>query len=588
MTSLRLLRSILKLQHEVLTSTLTETSPRVETPASWKSPYPLRPHQLAVLHRMEELEVGFRQGIYVHTAKGRHQGGREGEGQPAKRFFSQFGILADDIGSGKTACALLHIARMKEVAFPPRNLLDTFSSPTCYSIEEVVDRPFTLFNSLIIVPHTLFSQWESQIQSTTQLRMLALKTVRDINNKDIEIQLERAECVLISNTLFPVLQKYFQTKNLDITWRRVFYDEADSLRIPTSCPRPNTLFNWFLTPSYTHILSNNTYIHSHHVRAMPNEEIDSYHPIVKAFLLSHIDSQYTKITYYKTQSPAFFEPFCKCVHPLRYLTVIKCADAFLESSIAYPPLYQTTVQCSPPLFTQREGTLPTEFLHLLRAGNITSVYHQLQFKQLQKPYTDTLQTHLKEECPVCYDCLKWTTVTPCCNRAFCASCLIHCLTNSVFCPMCRDEIQVSQIQYIEDPFLEESVVSSPPLPSKIEAVLKILEENPKGKFIIYAQFETLLNRVYTQILAKTTIRAAFLRGSKSGIANQLREFEAGITPLLLLSSNSSIRGLSLQSATHILFLQTLKEVEKSTILKRAFRLGRTQALHSIQLVSSSS
>jgi SNF2 family DNA or RNA helicase len=582
---MRALRSSLDIYQNIYLNTIQENSPRINPTAdaeteiarAWRpgTAQPLRPHQLAELHRMEELETYLPHGLSMNN----------------QTVTSQYAFLSDPIGTGKTATALLHIARMKQVARFTRRLLHPNSSPLFYSIKETAERPFRLYNTLIVVPHTLFTQWESQIQTLTTLRSVVLKTIRDVKDAELDIKLETADCVLVSNTLVRLFLTEIHERDPSVTWRRVYYDEADTIRIPPSCPQPNTYFTWFITSAPQHFLFSRTFLHSHHIQNLSQEEIQLYHPQLQQFLRTHSTSPTTMITYFRITSDAFFGEYIRNRHPLRYRLVVMADQAFIHSSIQYPPFTQTTVECAPTIVSYQNGVLRPEIVQVIKAGNVQSAYTSLHIGPLkQADRTSQLEQHLQEDCPVCYDRLKWTLVTPCCARPFCAECICACLTSSTYCPLCRDQVDSSQLRYIEDPYLiDESVDRPPPLPSKVDALVKILRENPTGRFILYGQYESYLVKIYDSIREKYPLgqapRITFLQGSKTAVATQLRNFESGLTPLLLLSSYGTIQGLNLQSATHILFLSPLRDPEKSNIIRRAWRLGRTSSLSVIDLRS---
>lgn len=566
-------------------NTVKEDSPRINPsadaeswlPSTWRpADRPLRPHQLAELVRMEELESQLPNGLPIQN----------------ECVTSQYAFLSDPIGTGKTATALLHIAHMKRVALYPRRILHGNSTPFFFSTKESVERPFRLYNTLIVVPHILFSQWETQIQTLTTLRPVFLKTIRDVKDTELDTKLETADCVLISNTLIRLFLNELHERDPSVTWRRVYYDEADTIRIPPSCPHPNTYFTWFITSAPEHFLFTRQFLHSNHIQNLTQEEIESYHPQIQSLLHRHTVSPTTIITYFRITSDAFFSEYVRNRHPLRYSLVVMVDHTFLQQSIEYPPFTQTTIECAPTIVSYNDGVLRPEIIQLIKAGNLVSAYTSLQLRPLKADErTSLISKHVEEDCPVCYDQLKWTLVTPCCSRPFCAECICTCLTSSAYCPLCRDQVDSTQLRYIDDPFiLNDTIPLSPQLPTKAEAVINLLKNNPDGKFIIYAQYESSLIKLYESIRTAYPLgeapRITFLRGTKSAVASQVRNFETGSTPLLLLSSYGTIQGLNLQSATHVVFLHNLRDPEKSNIIRRAWRLGRTVPLSVIEIRST--
>lgn len=554
MSSLRQLRQMANFASTIYRKSLQDTDTRATPPhPSFKA------HQLTSLARMQTLEVQLREGVSI-----------EGHVLRANHAF-----LADDQGSGKSRVAIAHILQMKSVATNMPTYLHTNSTPECFSVSEVEDRPFRLYSNLLVVPHTLFHQWESEFQYFPSLKPLFLRSIKCIESESLFEKLETVDCVIISNTLYPAFANICKQKDQTLCWRRIFFDEADTIRIPSSSKVMRTQFTWFITSSFFSFSFVNSFIHSHHVRNLTEEELALYHPHIQGLLQQHIQ-QSTIITYYRVVSSAFFQPYLRNTHPLRWYLVVRCDSDFVKRSIELPNVDFTTIQCEPPPISLHEGTLPNQIWQLIQAGNLKSAYAALQLRQEPTPLSDRVSEFLQEGCPICFDACSWPIQTSCCSRPFCASCYFRCLTTSIYCPMCRDIVEIQGIRYIETPsYSIETPI--PQYPTKLQAILNLVHENPKGKFILYTRSEV---QVYgaQEHLRTLNIRTSFLKGSKTAIASQLREFKAGTINMLLLCPYSNIQGIGIPDATHLILYNPLREHEKHHILHRLYRLGRTSPL----------
>ena len=74
---------------------LTENSPRAMQPTHIK--VPLKPHQLAMVYAMDEKEQSCIKGFTINR----------------ETHYSQFAVLGDKVGSGKTITMLSYISRQK-------------------------------------------------------------------------------------------------------------------------------------------------------------------------------------------------------------------------------------------------------------------------------------------------------------------------------------------------------------------------------------------------------------------------------------------------------------------------------------------
>ena len=103
------------------------------------------------------------------------------------------------------------------------------------------------------MPHTLFKQWEGYITSETTLSYYGVKTKAYLDKaKWTKDKMLEKDVILISNTLYGKFQAIMTKER--INWKRVFYDEADTLHIPSTQLLPGTKFTWFISATYKDIL----------------------------------------------------------------------------------------------------------------------------------------------------------------------------------------------------------------------------------------------------------------------------------------------------------------------------------------------
>ena len=617
----------LRLHLEVLQQThqqsLTEQSPLAPQPQHIDTP--LRLHQLAAIHAMREKEHALRHtGLQVQD----------------QRLFSDYAILGDRVGVGKTLMVLGHISQMALEGLQPQQEkinLHRASNSHCFSLSNEPKELEHLFSSLIVVPHTLYRQWQDAITKQTTLVPCFLKTHRDLDRDTLLTQLRRSDCILIANTLFPSLLRSLEAREVEPVWRRIFYDEADTIKLKSTCPQPNAWMTWYITGTYMSILFANGYYHSHIARQLPEEYIQSLDEETRDYLKTFIQSHPT-VSFFRADSYPFFIRRFETRHPLRGHLVVRGSPAFLNMSIQLPPLIRTTIQCQTPLSHRiLQNALPTEAEQALHAGDVqgalqmlgcnqhtpltlveaATAYRRKELQQLQRllefkqnseysspqakehaiastqekinrlqEQLQTIESRLntvsKEDCSICFDTAKNPCVTPCCTRTFCGGCILEWMTRVLTCPLCRTMIHPNQLMSLNTTPAHQQPTLVNKKPKKLEALMQIVEENPDGRFLIFSRYDNTFEQIHTALEDRFPV--SILQGNKDVIANTLLHFEKGQIRALLMSSKSTAAGMNIQSATHIILLHRMHQEEEKQILGRAYRLGRETPLTCISLL----
>jgi SNF2 family DNA or RNA helicase len=589
MNTVRTVRTHMELFQQTFSHALTESSPQAPQPPHIT--LPLRPHQLSALAAMKTYEETLRYGMPI-----------ENHGT----LFSQFAFLGDATGTGKTMTALGHISQLalaplRTTTLPMSNLHPE-STPMCFSVLTEPDAT-TLFDTLIVVPFTLYRQWQTAITTHTSLKACFLHQQRDIDKDTLTASVSAAHLTLISNTL---LSSFLV--NLRVTcqpvWRRVLYDDADIIKIPASIP-PRTHFTWILTSRFENFLFSNQACSSHVLRQLPESFIETLHPELQSYIESHRQT-HPSLTAFRVQSQTYFNEILRNNHPLRSRLVIRSSRAAVTASAALPPLQETTILCETPTpFAIVSVGLPAEVEAALHAGDIqealtrlnvpshtplTLVQAVLEFHQQKAPHhvaalQERLEQVSKDMCSVCFEEPKNPCITPCCSRVFCGGCILQWLKRSAHCPLCRDPFQASQLIAIGESRPRAQPVIQPRPLKKREALLQILQDHPQGQFVIFSHYETPFLELEEQIAA-LSITVDHLAGpsqNKDGIAKRLADFEAGRIRVLLISNRTAVLGMNILAATHILLLHKMVPEEEKQILGCSYRMGRTRPLHCIKL-----
>ena len=126
----------------VYSNSLNEDAPLVEIPPIFN--LPLHAHQKGVIAKMELLENELISGTNINNSE---------------HVFSNYAILGDSVGVGKSLMVLGHISRMNMI--PPLTQYNTIhrsSSSNFFNIKKKKISDLSEAGCLLVVQHTLFRQ----------------------------------------------------------------------------------------------------------------------------------------------------------------------------------------------------------------------------------------------------------------------------------------------------------------------------------------------------------------------------------------------------------------------------------------------
>lgn len=599
-------------------------APTVETPEAIK--VPLRTHQKAVLYEMEQREIQVTSGLDMSGA----------------RLFSQFAILGDSVGVGKSLMILGHIARLKAFStLQTIPLLDRNSTSKLYSLQDtLLGKGMKEIGCLIVVPHTLFRQWQTYLKEQTTLKGLGLQTQRQLKNESIGKDLEEADVVLVSNTLYGPLQEIVREKKY--LWKRVFYDEADTLHIPSTKLEPETRFTWFVSASWSNLLFPNQslYITQTLLTELITQPRYGIQPELKQILQNTLQSSshatYAYLRHYIV-SGSFFREYFYTNNPNRGRLVLRCSEDFVKESITLPPISIRNLLCRPSVLQRVvQDAIPSSVRTLLHAGDIQGALGELGVKaeepvslvtavtenrlkeldRLKKTYDfkasldyatpqakeaalkalkdkmtslenqisqlkQRIENYKEEICPICFDEPQRPTLTPCCSRIFCAGCILTSLTRQSSCPLCRAAITASGLRSLAiEPVAKNELIDPEEGPQplkKTEQLLELLKQKSSGRFLVFSRFDNPFLQISHDI-ESLNLTVKQVKGNKDVIAATLKSFAAGKTNVLLLNSMEAGAGMNITAATDVILLHAMTHEEEKQILGRAYRMGRTEPL----------
>lgn len=608
---------------------ITAQSPRKTQPA--KITTPLLPHQLAIIHKMEEIENRITGGWKID--------------EDGTEAFGNYAFLGESVGVGKSLMVLGHIA----------------SSSTYNSTSHVYNRtgsfftikkkaPFHTNLNLIIVPHTIYRQWHDYITNQTTLKFHGISTQKDALNKDMKEKLESCDLILVTNTMLHLVS----ASQLNLKYNRIFIDEADSIFI-TYLPDSYN-FIWFVTATWTNMLFKTRYLE--------NTTIDNYclkpyvHEEMKKSLLAIKTSQQHHYNGYVYINPYIRSHYLYSLYDtgndFRFKLLVKCASEFIKQSTEIPEPTETIIRCK-GIASQKlvQDFIPEEVNQMLHAGDVEGALEKLgvrgenpenlieavklaKKKELDKLDADLKAIHIRiyaeehtkqaaikrveekiaslkeqmsnfeervgnykdESCGICYDNPIAPALTPCCSQIFCTECVVKSVKKFKGCPMCRHTpFSIKNMHYLveggaegeseENTFVKEGEgegKGEPVIYKKDEMLIKILTENPQGKFLVFSRYDNPFSTIEKRI-EKEGITVNQLKGTKNTITSRIKKFSEGKIKALLLNSDYAGAGLNIVATTHIILWHAMTLEEEKQIIGRALRLGRKETVQVIKLIN---
>lgn len=609
---------------------LTEQSPRVETPCELK--IPLKPHQAALLHAMDSLETNLRTGL---------------QSPDKTTLYSRYAVLGDAVGAGKSLTVLGHIARMKGRQMPSPAYYHRHSTPYMYSTWSG-EQKHTLTGTLIIIPHSLYRQWSDYIKTQTTLKVAFCKSKSFLNDgKAAAEAMAAADAVLVSNTMYDEVQRV--AAEYELHWNRIFVDEVDNIHIPRNRPLLHADFVWFISATWIPCISaSNTYISSstidYYIR-QGDINLDKVHQDFKSNYLAPTLHQSSFLIDSRWNSMVFFSPFLNH-HPNRYLLVLRTTDAFRKMSLELPSMNMEILKCRASQ-QQRlvDSVISTHVREMLHAGDISGALAQLgvteespmslveavtmnqqkelrrleatlEFKRgleystpaLKEAALTALETKITsikdqianfkkrvdaidtETCTICFESLTTATCVPCCKQLFCGACILESLKYKPTCPLCRTNVTIKDLHIVTKNTSKKlaaaaaAAASQQELLKKPDALLKLIKDNPAGRFIVFSRFENPFESIET-LLGGAGITVAQIKGNKDVIYSLIERFRSGEVRVLLLNSQHFATGMNLEAASHVvLYHGNMTPNERQQIIGRAHRLGRTTPLTVVQML----
>jgi hypothetical protein len=530
------------------------------------------------------------------------------DGETEITLRTNIGILGDKVGYGKTLLGLALIAsnKLENIHINPI-YMKNFSSHNHYNYlnisvsNNLIQKRVNIINTtLVVVPRgPVFIQWEKTILEKTNLKMISITNMNFIkcmlpkydgkNDRDIINFFESYDLVLIKNTTLKILIDYYHGCQFIKNWKRIMIDEAHDIinKIPTYM---NYYYLWLITGTYNDIFTKTGY--SHYISGI--KELMNKNSI--AGIIVKNTNEFIKNSF---DIPEPVEKYYLCKLPTNYCI----AKRFLNSSV----LEKINANDFAGAIRELGGKNETEnniielvskdlkrilfnlemektFIQSqdiddddkeLKINNI-NVKIEVQKNKINE-LTERIKSYKDNSCAICMDDVQNPVLLEC-THLFCGGCIFtwYNKNNNRNCPTCRKTIgDFKKITAIVNNDISQ--VKKDEIYSKEDTLLKIIENNINGKFLVFTKIDNGFEN-FKKKLIDANITFEFLKGTTTQMLNVLERFKNGITKIILLNTQYAGSGIEINCATDVIIFHSMG-LDKQQAIGRAQRVGRTTRLN---------
>lgn len=500
------------------------------------------------------------------------------------------GVNADISGYGKTYSMVGLIARDKmewdmDTPFVIEKI--RVESNGLVKIREI-ERYNKLPCTLILVSPSIINQWQNELKNTT-LNFTSITSKKEIEN----VIIYNYDIILVIPSMYNNLVKSYSK----YVWKRFIFDEPGHLRV-SGMKDIKAGFFWFIT-------------------ATPNSIIP-YHQSCRGSMMNKI------ITNNNTNT---FEEQFKDV-------IIKNDEDFIKSSFLMPKTNHKEYYCFQPILNVINGMVNPVVQKMIDTGNIEGAIstlggektknivelvkqkkmdeikvvksqiniHTIKNNSKRIDHYSELLKNLEHElsiiderfnnilsnqtCHICMNTMSKVVMEPKCQNLFCGECLLQWLAKNNTCPLCRSDIVLSDLIYIENEkevkYNNDSMTNNSIL-QKTDQIIEIINSKKEGKFLVFSDFEGSFSPI-CKILDTNNTKFIILKGGATNRTKIIDDYKTGVVNVIFLNSSIDSAGINLPETTDIILYHEMNSITKNQIIARAERIGRTEELTIHQLL----
>lgn len=433
--------------------------------------------------------------------------------------------------------------------------------------------------SLLVVPHVIFSQWQSYIEQFFERGTFKYKSFieyDDICNlyHNEKQDLLQQDLLITTSTYYPSIAQVLETQG--IVLNRLIIDEIDSME--------------FLLPN----------TREKDAKFKTQEKTKSILPAKKNWFIS-ASFDIDKIGIYK-------DLINERNLTLNAITV-SCEPSFIDSCIQIPHAVEYTYKCQDFMVPQLHSILhnkefdgydfPTSAeayykkfsldllnkIHILESG-IKETRKEQQRNELQTQLSKNLtifkqftQSIPNQHCSICLSTDHLLDMN-CCHSIFCQECLIKFPRR--LCPLCRipSICKPSQPPNLSShnasiffPMKFEDIQLKP----KLETLVHILNLIPEPKSVlIFSDYSNTFKHIQRIVGDEGYTVNSLNAGNLKDMSDQITAFKQGYTQVLCVDTHINSTGVNFEHATDVILLH--KTSQEMQCIGRAQRMNRKEPL----------
>ena len=521
-------------------------------------------HQLTSIYEMELLEKNKSREInntYVMT--------------------TNIGIQSDPTGYGKTCSMIGLLVRDKmEWNLQEEHIIkDVYQCNKQYKIVKTYKLP-RIKTNLIVISQSLVTQWKEELQRTI-LDFEVIRTKKKASNLNVEDY----DVVLCTPTMYNRLMERYKNK----VFKRLLYDEPGTTQIP-SMRIIQTGFTWFITATPEMIKWRYYNRRNHYISNMVLNYLENV--FFKALQIRN-DLEYVKSSY---SMPPIHNHFYECDQPIsrairgfvptRVHTMISAGN--LRGAIRYMGGGETDniMQLVESRFNEELEDAKYKLQRYTNRNDQTRIEEWTEkVKRIEHKIAELksrFENALENTCNICFEKLNAPSIVPCCQNLFCSECIVKWVTQNPNCPLCRTDLSVDKLVYIKSD-TEETTNETKQFLSKAKQLVKIINEKPDNRFIIFSEEDETYRHILSELNANN-IECKEIKGRSESRDKVIKNFKNGDIKCIFLNSKNNGAGINLQECTDIILYHKMETSIVTQILGRANRIGRTCDLHVHHLI----